>query len=373
MTRSTTSAKDRDDQSSKPKNNSSDHSPPKKSPDKSRTLTERRRVPRLTKPKTNRLASLKKARAVKVLKNAKATKAAANREPIRIPANKETKVYVGNLLPTTKKSEIEKEFKDFGRIRDVWMAENPPGFAFVNFVFSRDAHKVVRDMDGKHVLGTRLRVEIAKSLGPKPREHSSSVARPRSRERKLSTGDGPRERRISARPARLRRDSGAAADDHRNRDRRIQQGNTLGQPARRGRKRKGRRAAKRRLGRLRTQAQSVQREEPKPPSPVDFFATSEFRLGSPPRKTSGVDLPPPPPLLPMPPVDLYDVFDSRFRNMEYRRYRNDPSYRNWRGSPPAAIREVSSYYVRSPSPRAVPCTPPSLSYYNSRSRRRYTG
>jgi arginine/serine-rich splicing factor 7 len=49
------------------------------------------------------------------------------------------RVYVGGLSNHTEKAEVEREFKKFGSLRDVWVARNPPGFAFLEFDDPRDA------------------------------------------------------------------------------------------------------------------------------------------------------------------------------------------------------------------------------------------
>ncbi|KAK0399749.1 hypothetical protein QR680_003197 [Steinernema hermaphroditum] len=49
------------------------------------------------------------------------------------------KVYVGGLPPDATSQEIEDAFHRFGRIRKVWVARRPPGFAFVEFEDNRDA------------------------------------------------------------------------------------------------------------------------------------------------------------------------------------------------------------------------------------------
>ena len=38
----------------------------------------------------------------------------------------------------------------------VWVARNPPGFAFVEFKDPRDADDAIRDLDGKYVVGTEI-------------------------------------------------------------------------------------------------------------------------------------------------------------------------------------------------------------------------
>ncbi|XP_076369816.1 RNA-binding protein 1-like [Tachypleus tridentatus] len=71
------------------------------------------------------------------------------------------KVYVGNLNSGAAKHEIEAAFNKFGPLRNVWVARNPPGFAFVEFEDSRDAEDAVRAMDGMRVCGSRIRVEMS--------------------------------------------------------------------------------------------------------------------------------------------------------------------------------------------------------------------
>lgn len=42
----------------------------------------------------------------------------------------------------------------------VWVARNPPGFAFVWFSDDRDATDAVREVDGRSIAGREWRVEI---------------------------------------------------------------------------------------------------------------------------------------------------------------------------------------------------------------------
>lgn len=43
------------------------------------------------------------------------------------------KVYVGNLGNNASKSELESVFSHYGPLKNVWVARNPPGFAFIEF------------------------------------------------------------------------------------------------------------------------------------------------------------------------------------------------------------------------------------------------
>ncbi|CAO2597708.1 Serine/arginine-rich splicing factor 7, partial [Lemmus lemmus] len=66
-----------------------------------------------------------------------------------------TKVYVGNLGTGAGKGELERAFSYYGPLRTVWIARNPPGFAFVEFEDPRDAEDAVRGLDRKVICGSR--------------------------------------------------------------------------------------------------------------------------------------------------------------------------------------------------------------------------
>ncbi|XP_011495995.1 PREDICTED: RNA-binding protein 1-like isoform X1 [Ceratosolen solmsi marchali] len=102
------------------------------------------------------------------------------------------KVYVGNLGSSASKHEIESAFSKYGPLRNVWVARNPPGFAFVEFEDPRDAEDAVRGLDGTHCCGTRVRVEMSSGRsrrGGGGRRRASRYSRSRSRSpRKKSIG-----------------------------------------------------------------------------------------------------------------------------------------------------------------------------------------
>lgn len=58
------------------------------------------------------------------------------------------KIYVGDLARDTNEKDIERAFSYYGRLRSVWVARNPAGFAFVEFEDPRDAEDAVRGLDG---------------------------------------------------------------------------------------------------------------------------------------------------------------------------------------------------------------------------------
>lgn len=79
-------------------------------------------------------------------------------------------MYVGGLRPDINEREVEDEFRRFGKIykvikagrswqlcpldfislSQVWIARNPPGFAFIDFEDVRDAEDACRKLNGKH-------------------------------------------------------------------------------------------------------------------------------------------------------------------------------------------------------------------------------
>ncbi|XP_070498005.1 RNA-binding protein 1-like isoform X1 [Chironomus tepperi] len=71
------------------------------------------------------------------------------------------KVYVGNLDQRATKHQIEDIFSKYGPLRNVWVARNPPGFAFVEYEDNRDAEDAVRNLDGSRACGSRIRVEMS--------------------------------------------------------------------------------------------------------------------------------------------------------------------------------------------------------------------
>ncbi|XP_045509895.1 RNA-binding protein 1-like isoform X2 [Colias croceus] len=123
------------------------------------------------------------------------------------------KVYVGNLGTNASKYEIEKVFSKYGSIRNVWVARNPPGFAFVEFEDPRDAEDSVRGLDGTRCCGTRIRVEMSngrtrRDRSRSPRRRSYSRGRSGSPRRSPSVRRrSPSVRRSRSRDRRSRSDS----------------------------------------------------------------------------------------------------------------------------------------------------------------------
>lgn len=102
------------------------------------------------------------------------------------------KVYIGNLGDSASKHEIESTFNKYGPLKNVWIARNPPGFAFVEFEDPRDAEDAVRGLDGTRLSGNRIRVEMSSG-----RSRSSRGGRGGGRDygRRYGDKDGYREGR----------------------------------------------------------------------------------------------------------------------------------------------------------------------------------
>lgn len=78
-----------------------------------------------------------------------------------------TRVYVGNLCEKVKKEDLEGEFTKFGQLTSVWVAFNPPGFAFVEFCEKSDAEKACEVLNGSELNGisNQIRVELSRNRG----------------------------------------------------------------------------------------------------------------------------------------------------------------------------------------------------------------
>ena len=76
------------------------------------------------------------------------------------------KLYVGNLKGAVTEGDLDSLFRTYGRVRQIWVARQPPGFAYVTMEEDREADDAIRGLDGKDALGTQLKVQRAKSEGP---------------------------------------------------------------------------------------------------------------------------------------------------------------------------------------------------------------
>jgi len=126
------------------------------------------------------------------------------------------KVYVGNLGNSASKNELESSFGKYGPLKNVWVARNPPGFAFIEFEDPRDAEDAVRHLDGTRLCGVRIRAEMSTGrTDPSGRGRGSGGGGPPRRgggDRGYGGGGGGRSRSRS--PAGRRRFSRSRSRSH---------------------------------------------------------------------------------------------------------------------------------------------------------------
>lgn len=117
----------------------------------------------------------------------------------------ECKVYVGDLKQGTTERDLEDVFSKFGTLKNVWVAQRPPGFAFIEFEDKRDAEDAVNHLDGSRINGVRAKVQMShgkRRPGPRrfsPDSRRRSLSRPRYDDLRRSPGRG-RYRSPSPRP-----------------------------------------------------------------------------------------------------------------------------------------------------------------------------
>ncbi|XP_076361882.1 uncharacterized protein LOC143252909 isoform X2 [Tachypleus tridentatus] len=73
-----------------------------------------------------------------------------------------TRVFVGGLTEDIQKEDLEMEFSKVGKLLSVWVAQNPPGFGFVEFDHRDDADEAINSMNGQIINGIRIRVEMSR-------------------------------------------------------------------------------------------------------------------------------------------------------------------------------------------------------------------
>jgi len=77
-----------------------------------------------------------------------------------------TRLYVGGISDEVKREHLEDLFSKYGKCEHVWVAFNPPGFAFVNFESEDSASEAVDALNGEEFMGCKLRVEVSRPRAP---------------------------------------------------------------------------------------------------------------------------------------------------------------------------------------------------------------
>ena len=70
-----------------------------------------------------------------------------------------TRVFVGRLSHRARESDVERFFRDVGKVRDIHLKT---GYGFVEFDDPRDADDAVYEMNNKELCGERVTVEMAR-------------------------------------------------------------------------------------------------------------------------------------------------------------------------------------------------------------------
>jgi len=72
------------------------------------------------------------------------------------------KIYIGGLLDTAERYDLEEAFGKFGRVKNSWVARRPPGFGFIEMEDPRDAADAAKELNGSKIAGARVRVEMSR-------------------------------------------------------------------------------------------------------------------------------------------------------------------------------------------------------------------
>mmetsp|Transcript_35369 Transcript_35369/g.77385 ORF Transcript_35369/g.77385 Transcript_35369/m.77385 type:complete len:160 (+) Transcript_35369:144-623(+) len=78
-----------------------------------------------------------------------------------------TRLYVGNLDPAQppEKEDLERRFRKYGQLVDVWVSRQPAGFAFITYESFKDALKAVDELDGKTYQGRQMNIQLSMGKG----------------------------------------------------------------------------------------------------------------------------------------------------------------------------------------------------------------
>lgn len=73
------------------------------------------------------------------------------------------RLFIGNIKEEIDKKELQAIFEAHGTIVDVWVAYNPPGFAFVEYDNMESAQNAIQAFHGQEMFGGRLKVDLTAS------------------------------------------------------------------------------------------------------------------------------------------------------------------------------------------------------------------
>ncbi|CAF0787237.1 unnamed protein product [Rotaria sordida] len=73
------------------------------------------------------------------------------------------RVHLSDLSVGVSKHEIEKIFRPYGPLNEIWVASNPPCFAFLNFRHRSDGERAIKELDGTILAGSRIGLSWARA------------------------------------------------------------------------------------------------------------------------------------------------------------------------------------------------------------------
>lgn len=66
------------------------------------------------------------------------------------------RIHIADLGVNCSQKELEKTFRKYGEFKELWLARNPPCFAFVNYKHRNDAESAIKEMDNRYVRAVKL-------------------------------------------------------------------------------------------------------------------------------------------------------------------------------------------------------------------------
>ena len=61
------------------------------------------------------------------------------------------RLHVADLNERVSQHDLERLFGKYGELKEVWMAKNPPCFAFIVYKSSSDATNALREVEGRYI------------------------------------------------------------------------------------------------------------------------------------------------------------------------------------------------------------------------------
>lgn len=109
------------------------------------------------------------------------------------------KVWVGGLGEEGTRLELEESFNKFGPVKNIWLAKNPPSFAFIEMEDPRDAEDAVAALNGKEICGMKAHVEMARDKDERRKRAQDKQLRLEMDKRKMRLEDEKKGRREGSR------------------------------------------------------------------------------------------------------------------------------------------------------------------------------